>query len=114
MARAVCFRCLACLCLERFSEQADVMKADGFSNGIGWLIRLAQQQCGLFEAVFDEILVRCRLHASAECAQAGGLAAVGARCKRVKRDVFGVVRGDVLEDAPCAYGWHVFVLLWLS
>ena len=90
------------------------MKADGFGDGVSWLVRLTQHQRGLFEAVFDEILVRCRLHASAECAQAGGLAAVGARCKRVKRDVFGVVRGDVLEDVPRAYGWHVFVLLWLS
>ena len=90
------------------------MKADGFGDGVSWLVRLTQHHRVLFEAVFDEILVRRRLHASAECAQAGGLAAVVARCKRVQCDVFGVVRGDVLEDVPRAYGWHVFVLLWLS
>ena len=91
-----------------------MVKADGLGDGRDGGVRLAQQQGGLFETVFDEIFVWRRLERGAERAQAGGLAAVGARCKRVQCDVFGVVRGDVLEDAPCAYGWHVFVLLWLS
>ena len=74
------------------------MKTDGLGDVGDRLIRLAQQQGGLFETVFDEVFVRRRLECGAERAQAGRLRAMRARGERVKRDVLGVVRGDVLED----------------
>ena len=73
-------------------------------------VRLAQQQGGLFEAVFDEIVVRRRLERGAERAQAGGLGAVRAHGERVERDVLGVMRGDVLEDVPRAHRIRVVAL----
>ena len=111
---AILLRCLTGHALEGFPEQAELVKADGFGNLADGRLRLAQQQRGLFETVFDEIFIRRRIQRGVERAQAGGFAAMGALREVFERDVFGVVRGDVLEDAPCAYGWHVFVLLWLS
>lgn len=101
---AVVFGRHARFLFERFSEQAEMMEADRFGNRTDGFIRLAQQQGGLFEAVFDEVFVGRRLHQQAECTQAGGLAAGGALREVTQSDVFGVVCGDVLEHLLRADG----------
>ena len=104
MRGAVVFGRHARFLFERFSEQAEMMEADRFGNRTDGFIRLAQQQGGLFEAVFDEVFVGRRLHQQAERTQAGGLATGGTLREVIERDVFGVVRGDVLEHLLRADG----------
>lgn len=85
------------------------MEADGFGDCGDGIVRLAQAQGGLFETVFDEIIVRRRRHAGAERAQAGGLAAVRARGEVVERDIFGVMRRDIVKDLLGAEGVGVLL-----